>query len=119
MTPPRRDLLHAEAALLALAANILRWPSRLVPDYAGLSVGDQKKLADHLARLASGDTPASDDERRAAVALAHRVVDDDHPELSPLWRRPPVRTAPAGGWHVPDPRTLPDDGLGQGSAVHR
>lgn len=47
--------------------------------------------------------------------------ENDHPELSPPPRPAPSSPGTTFGqkpYAIPDPRTLPDDGLGQGTAVH-
>lgn len=52
--------------------------------YAGVSPADAAELSSTLESIAA---TADDDgvDQEEAVALAHRLVDDDHPELSPMW----------------------------------
>jgi len=53
--------------------------------YAGVSPEDAAELSstlESIAATAHDDDGVDGDE---AVALAHRLIDDDQPELSPMW----------------------------------
>ncbi len=43
------------------------------------------ELCDNLAGLATAQQAPEGVDRDEALALAHRLMDDDHPELSPMW----------------------------------
>jgi hypothetical protein len=73
--------------LLRQAAAVLRTRCRFGDGYPGVSPGDAEDVAAVLE--AAVDSPGGDGtDRDQAVALAHRLVDDDQPESSPLWPDP-------------------------------
>jgi hypothetical protein len=45
------------------------------------------ELGDTLSGLATAPQVPEGVDRDEALALAHRLMDDDHPELSPMWPR--------------------------------
>ncbi|GAA4847280.1 hypothetical protein GCM10023201_43810 [Actinomycetospora corticicola] len=69
--------------LLRHAATVVRTRGER-GGYAGVSPADAAELSSTLESIAA---TADDDgvDHEEAVALAHRLVDDDHPELSPMW----------------------------------
>jgi hypothetical protein len=71
----RRDLLVLAAGVLSRRQVLGRLPE-LTPAQAGGLVDLLLDLADRC------DAPCPE-----AIALAHRIVDDDAPQASPLWPR--------------------------------
>jgi hypothetical protein len=51
----------------------------------GLTPKAANQLADVFDGLSSGDPAVDQIDPKEATALAHRLLDDDHPELSRLW----------------------------------
>lgn len=74
--------------LLRHAALLLRTRCRRGGRYSGLSAAAAAELCDALETVRTVADQADGIDRGEAIALAHRLVDDDHPELSPLWPRP-------------------------------
>lgn len=75
-------------AFMLLAASVIRL--RYVDcGHDGLSPARATELADVFERLANGDPAVDQIDPNEAIALAHRLVDNDHPELSRLWPRTP------------------------------
>jgi len=54
-----------------------------------LSPAAVAQLSNTLAAVAVAEHDPQQTDRAEAIALAHRLVDDDNPELSPMW---PTRT---------------------------
>jgi hypothetical protein len=83
----RASAPEGEQTLLRHAAAVVRARCRN-GGYAGVSSAAADELSGTLESYAAtaGDEDGMD--REEAVALAHRLVDDDHPELSPLWPGP-------------------------------
>ena len=69
-------LLHAAAVVRARCRN---------GGYPGVSAADAAELSSTLESVATTADDHGGVDREEAVALAHRLVDDDHPELSPMW----------------------------------
>lgn len=122
----------ARELVLTAAAIVQR--RRSLGRYAQLTPGAAEQLVNALIGIARGEHRFADAHLADAVALAHRVLDDDNPALSPLWPQSDVgeafiigeQTQPAAReraqaavrgrantW-LSDPRDLPDDGLAQG-----
>lgn len=77
----------ANCSLLRLAAAVLRLRYVHFSRDTSLSPAAAEELANALEGVAE-DHPAFDQiNPREAIALAHRLVDDDHPELSGMWPR--------------------------------
>ncbi|MCE3556467.1 hypothetical protein LWC33_34140 [Pseudonocardia sp. RS11V-5] len=75
-------------ALMLQAASVIRL--RYVDcGQDGLSPATAAELADVFERLANGDPAVDQIEPNEAIALAHRLLDNDHPEHSRLWPRTP------------------------------
>lgn len=53
--------------------------------YADLPPSAAAELGDLLAGIATAQQLPEGVDRDEALALAHRLMDDDHPELSPMW----------------------------------
>lgn len=84
MVAEEASVSEGQETLLRHAAEVVRARSRS-GDYAGVSPVAAAELSSTLEAVAAvADDPHGVD-REEAVALAHRVVDDDHPELSPMW----------------------------------
>lgn len=72
-------------SLLLQAATVLRMRYVEAQRDTGLSAVEADELA-YLFECVAHSDPAGDQiEPEEAIALAHRVIDNDHPELSPLW----------------------------------
>lgn len=52
-----------------------------------LSPAAASELADAFEGVAKGDPEFDPIDPKEAIALAHRLMDDDHPELSRMWPR--------------------------------
>lgn len=74
-----RELLRTAASILARRRSQGR--------YSDLSDVASNAVVNVLTTIAVGEPPSVVVELDAAVALAHRIVDDDHPEDTELWRR--------------------------------
>ncbi|GGQ19933.1 hypothetical protein [Streptomyces mutabilis] len=81
--PPRHH--KANSSLLRLAADILRLRYAHFSRHTGLSPTAAEKLANTLESIADGLPTPNHIDPREATALAHRLIDDDHPELSNIW----------------------------------
>ncbi|MEB3366492.1 hypothetical protein [Saccharopolyspora mangrovi] len=82
----QRDLHEAQRSLLLDAAAVMR---RRYGRGIGLDHSMSPTTAERLATVFEGIAraePALDKaDRNEAIALAHRLVDDDHPEHSRMW----------------------------------
>ena len=85
-----RMLGHADSELLTQAVLALRRRCRQRGNYRGLSTEACDQLGDTLTVLVTGSPSEVRVDRAEALSLAHRILDDDHPEASPMW---PVGTA--------------------------
>jgi hypothetical protein len=75
-------------AFMLQAASVIRL--RYVDcGHDGLSPAMATELADVFEKLANGDPAVDQIDPNEAIALAHRLLDDDHPEHSRLWPRTP------------------------------
>lgn len=77
------ESLSPEERMLLQAVAVLRTRCLHGRGYEGLSSTTTAELAGCLEATAFGGRP--DVDRREAVALAHRILDDDNPELSSMW----------------------------------
>lgn len=78
---------NAYGALMLQAAGVLRMRYVHCGRDDGLSPAAANELADVFESLSYGDPAFDQIEPNEAIALAHRLLDDDHPELSRLWPR--------------------------------
>ncbi|KMS82829.1 hypothetical protein [Prauserella rugosa] len=72
-------------ALLQQAAQVLRMRYVEVRRDTGLSAVEAEELAYLFERVVDNHPAGDQVDPAEAIALAHRVIDDDHPERSPLW----------------------------------
>ncbi|HEX2290141.1 MAG TPA: hypothetical protein VHH53_08100 [Pseudonocardiaceae bacterium] len=77
----------ANCSLLRLAAGVLRMRYVHFSRDTSLSPAAADELANTLEGVAEGRPVFDRIDPREAIALAHRLVDDDHPELSGMWPR--------------------------------
>lgn len=80
------DLSEGQRSLLLAAAAVLRrrYDGSFDCD-TSVSAADAERLATLIEGIAR-DEPALDHlDHGEAIALAHRLVDDDHPERSRMW----------------------------------
>lgn len=87
-TSDRSDVRRTQDELLLQAVSVLQ--RRYVegdphPDLPSVAASE---LSGRLSDLATGRPVPSGVDRDEALALAHRLIDDDHPEFSPLWPEP-------------------------------
>lgn len=75
----------AQDELLLQAAAVLRTRYGTPGRDHELSPPSAAELGNTLTAMATSEQPVADADRETAVALAHRLIDDDHPELSPMW----------------------------------
>lgn len=78
-------LQQAQCSLLLTAAGVLRLRYVQSVNNSDLSATDAHRLANTLESVALGDIVFDDFDRKEAIALAHRVIDNDHPEHSRMW----------------------------------
>lgn len=67
------------------AAGVLRLRYVECSQDTGLSPAAANELADVFESVANGDPAFDQIDPKEAIALAHRLLDDDHPELSRMW----------------------------------
>lgn len=72
-------------ALLLQAAGVLRVRYVHSRQDKGLSPAAADELADVFEGFARGISDFDHIDPNEAIALAHRLIDDDHPELSRMW----------------------------------
>ena len=75
---------EGQQTLLRHAAAVVRTRCRN-GEYAGVSSAEADELSSTLESIAATADDRAGVDREEAVALAHRLVDDDQPELSPMW----------------------------------
>jgi hypothetical protein len=80
---------EAYSTLMLQAAGVLRLRYVHCSQDCRLSPAAANELADVFERLSWGDPAFDQIDPNEAIALAHRLLDDDHPELSRLWPRTP------------------------------
>lgn len=106
---PAVTLRRSQNELALLAADVLRRRHRH-GRYEQLSAAALNRVANALTGAATGQHPLAAHGEEVA-AFAHRILDDDHPELDPLWPAPATQRRET---QLSDPRDLPDDGHCQG-----
>lgn len=84
MVVEKASVQEGEQTLLRHAAAVVRARGER-GGYAGVSPADAAELSSTLESIAATADGHDGVDREEAVALAHRLVDDDHPELSPMW----------------------------------
>lgn len=72
-------------SLLLQAAGVLRLRYVKSRRDTSLSPASANELADILEGVARGYAAFDQIDPNEAIALAHRLIDDDHPELSRIW----------------------------------
>jgi len=72
-------------SLMRKAAGVLRLRYVQCSQDSGLSPAAAAELAEVFDRIAEGDPAFDQIDPKEAIALAQRLLDDDHPELSRLW----------------------------------
>ncbi|WP_326837364.1 hypothetical protein VSH64_21130 [Amycolatopsis rhabdoformis] len=72
-------------ALMLQAAGVLRLRYVKCGQDSSLSAAAASELADTFEGVAHGDPAFDQLDPKEAIALAHRLLDDDHPELSTMW----------------------------------
>ncbi|MDT7746021.1 MAG: hypothetical protein QOE59_5099 [Actinomycetota bacterium] len=81
------EQLGSEDDLLRQAVALLQTRYERGTAYTDLSSTAVAELSSTLEAVAVGEGDVVGGDRQEAVALAHRLMDDDHPELSPMWPR--------------------------------
>lgn len=76
-------------ALMLQAAGVIRLRYVVCGRHDELSPVAADGLADVFDGLSNGDPAFDQIDPNEAIALAHRLLDDDHPEQSRLWPRSP------------------------------
>lgn len=74
-------------ALLLQAAGVLRLRYVQCSQDNSLSPTAASELANVFEGVAKGYPDFDQIDPKEAIALAHRLIDDDHPELSGMWPR--------------------------------
>lgn len=97
---PRTRHGHAVTALLLQARSVLL-ARRRTGHYDELSDAAVNLVSNGLTSVAVDPQAMPTPLREEATALAHRIVDDDHPEDSPLWP-PPGEDLLVTSWVHPD-----------------
>jgi hypothetical protein len=75
----------SEVELLRHAVALLQSRHERGSGYEDLSPTAVAELSNTLEAVATAEDDLEGGDRQEAIALAHRLVDDDHPELSPMW----------------------------------
>lgn len=88
MVGEKSSVQTSQNELLRRAVGVLRTRYRCGSGYSGLSSSAAAELSEVLEIMATATGRPDGTDRDEAIALAHRLVDDDQPELSPLWPRP-------------------------------
>jgi len=83
--PDRMNVRGPQDELLLQAVEVLRRRYEEGGRYGELPPFAAAELGDVLAGIATAQRAPEGVDRDEALALAHRLVDDDHPELSPMW----------------------------------
>lgn len=86
--PDQTSTRAPQDELLLQAVTVLRRRYEEGGDRWGqLDPSATTELGDVLAGIATSPQVPEGVDRDEALALAHRLMDDDHPELSPMWPR--------------------------------
>lgn len=86
--PDQASMRGTQDELLLQAVAVLRRRYEEGDRYDELPPFAAAELSDVLAGLATAQQSPEGVDREEALCLAHRLIDDDHPELSPMWPRP-------------------------------
>ncbi|MBK1789463.1 hypothetical protein [Prauserella cavernicola] len=78
---------HSYYSLMLQAARVLRLRYVECSYDIGLSPDAAAELANVFEGVSKGDPAFDQIDPNEAIALAHRLIDDDHPELSRMWPR--------------------------------
>lgn len=82
----QRDLLEAQRCLLLDAAAVMRRRyGRGIDGDITMSPTAAERLAAVFEGIARAEPALDKADRNEAIALAHRLIDDDHPEHSRMW----------------------------------
>ena len=73
------------SSLMLQAAGVIRLRYVECTQDTGLSPAAANELADVFESVAHGDPAFDQVDPKEAIALANRLLDDDHPELSGMW----------------------------------
>lgn len=87
-TPDQSSMRGTQDELLLQAAAVLRRRYEEGERHAELPPLAAAELGDVLAGLVTAQHAPEGVDRDEALSLAHRLIDDDHPELSPMWPPP-------------------------------
>lgn len=79
--------LRSEDDLLRQAVALLQMRYERGSGYTDLSPAAVEELSNTFEAIAVEEDNLEEGDRKEALALAHRLMDDDHPELSPMWPR--------------------------------
>ncbi|GAA4756268.1 hypothetical protein [Actinomycetospora chibensis] len=94
MMTDQPSVRESQDNLLKQAAKILRTRYELGKGYADVSSAEAADLVVTLEATASATNRTDGVDREEAIALAHRLVDDDQPEISPMWPSASVERRP-------------------------
>jgi hypothetical protein len=81
------ERLSSEDDLLRQAVAVLQARYERGSGFVDLSPTAVTELSNKLEAVAVAEHDPQKTDRAEAIALAHRLVDDDSPELSPMWPR--------------------------------
>lgn len=85
--PDQTSMRGTQDELLLQAVAVLRRRYEEGDRHAELPPSAAAELGDVLARLTTAGHAPEGVDRDEALSLAHRLIDDDHPEASPMWPR--------------------------------
>ena len=94
MMTDQSSVRESQDDLLKQAAKILRTRYELGKGYVDVSSAEAADLVVTLETTASATNRTDGVDREEAIALAHRLVDDDQPEMSPMWPRASAERRP-------------------------
>ena len=83
----RSAVRGSQDELLLQAVAVLQTRYERYGAYDHLSPDATLELSSVLEGVAAAEHPLEGVDREEAIALAHRLVDNDQPELSPMWPR--------------------------------
>lgn len=113
-----RDPVRADAELIVFAAAVVRRRCRH-GRYRGLTTATANRLVNTLTGIAAGLSPRHPDELAEAAALAHRILDDDHPDHTALWQRLTTSPAPEAVYGAPEAGDQVPDAPGEAGPESR
>jgi len=94
MMTDQPSVRESQDDLLKQAAKILRTRYELGKGYDDVSSAEAADLVVALESTASSPGGVDGVDREEAIALAHRLVDNDQPEMSPMWPRASTESRP-------------------------